>query len=57
MDSTCAIDFLLGDGVVFTVELSLVGTLKRLDQLLEMDVLECLLRPISGSTLPLEDEL
>ena len=40
VDSTFAIVFLFGEGVVFTVEVLLVGTLKRLDQLLEMDVLE-----------------
>ena len=57
VDSTFAIDFLFGEGVVFTVELSPVGTLKRLDQLLEIDVLECRLSPINGSNLPFEDEL
>ena len=57
VDSTFAIDFLLGDGVVFTVEVLLVGTLNRLDQLLEIDVLECLLRPIRGSALPFEEAL
>ena len=62
VDSTLAIDFLFGDGVVLTVDESLVvGTLNRLDQLLEMDVLECLLRPINGSPppppLPLDDKL
>ena len=52
MDSTFAIDFLFGEGVVLTVDVLLVGTLNRLDQLLEIEVLEFLLNPINGSHLP-----
>ena len=52
VDSTFAIDFLFGEGVVLTVDVLLVGTLNRLDQLLEIEVLEFLLNPINGSHLP-----
>ena len=41
-----AMDFLFGEGVVLIVDVLLSGTLNRLDQLLEMEVLECRLKPI-----------